>query len=253
MSIASEKDLIGIKNAGKAVAITLKKMREFAKPGMSTKTLDDYGLSVLSAFGAIPAPMKDYSFPGFTCISVNHEVCHGIPSHNRILQEGDLVNIDVSAELNGYYADNGGSFVLGKDTQGLEPLVQASKEILQEAVSRIKDRVRIADIGGFIHQAAKKRGFTVIKNLCGHGVGKKLHESPFEIACFRDRLNRERFRSNSVIALETFISTKANLVYEMADGWTMKPKDNSFVAQHEHTLIVTNGEPIVVTAENEIY
>lgn len=253
MSIASEKDLIGIKNAGKAVAITLKEMREFAKPGMSTKTLDDYGLSVLSAFGAIPAPMKEYNFPGFTCISVNHEACHGIPSHRRILQEGDLVNIDVSAELDGYYADNGGSFVLGKDTQGLEPLVQASKEILQEAVGQIKDRVRISDVGGFIHQAAKKRGFTVIKNLCGHGVGKKLHEKPFEIACFRDRLNRDRFHRNSVIALETFISTKANLVYEMADGWTMRPKDNSFVAQHEHTLIVTDSEPIVVTADNEIY
>ena len=253
MSIASEKDLIGMKNAGKAVAITLKKMREFAKPGMSTKTLDDYGFSVLNAFGAISAPMKDYNFPGFTCISINHEACHGIPSHHRILQEGDLVNIDVSAELDGYYADNGGSFILGKDEQGLDPLVQASKEILEEAIGKITDRVRISEVGGFIHQAAKKRGFTVVKNLCGHGVGRKLHEAPFEIPCFRDRLNRERFRKNSVIALETFISTKANLVYEMADGWTMLPKDNSFVAQHEHTLIVTDSEPIIVTAANEIF
>ncbi|NRB50922.1 MAG: type I methionyl aminopeptidase [Saprospiraceae bacterium] len=253
MSIASEKDLIGMKNAGKAVAITLKKMREFAKPGMSTKTLDDYGFSVLNAFGAISAPMKDYNFPGFTCISINHEACHGIPSHHRILQEGDLVNIDVSAELDGYYADNGGSFILGKDEQGLDPLVQASKEILEEAIGKITDRVRISEVGGFIHQAAKKRGFTVVKNLCGHGVGRKLHEAPFEIPCFRDRLNRERFRKNSVIALETFISTKANLVYEMADGWTMRPKDNSFVAQHEHTLIVTDSEPIIVTAANEIF
>lgn len=253
MSIASEKDLIGIQNVGKAVAITLKKMREFAKPGMSTKTLDEYGLSILSSFGAISAPMKEYDFPGHTCISLNHEVCHGIPSHNRILQEGDLVNIDVSAVLNGYYGDNGGSFILGADQQGLEPLVQASKEILKEAVDKISHRVRIADLGGFIHQAAKKRGFTVIKNLCGHGVGRKLHEPPYEIACFRDRLNRGRFRKNSVVALETFISTKANFVYEMSDGWTMRPKDNSFVAQHEHTLIVTDGKPMVVTADNEIY
>ena len=253
MSIASEKDLIGIKNAGKAVAITLKKMREFAKPGMSTKTLDEYGLFILNEFGAVPAPMKEYNFPGVTCISVNHEACHGIPSHARILEEGDLVNIDVSAEVDGYYADNGSSFVLGKDKQGLEPLVQASKEILQEAIDKITDRVRISDIGGFIHQAARKRGFTVVKNLCGHGVGKKLHEAPYEIPCFRDRLNRERFRKNSVIALETFISTKANFVYEMSDGWTMRPKDNSFVAQHEHTLIVTEGKPIIITADNDIY
>lgn len=253
MSIASEKDLLGIQNAGRAVAVTLKKMRAFAKPGMSTKTLDEYGFALLKSFGAIPAPMKDYDFPGYTCISVNHEVCHGIPSANRILQEGDLVNIDVSAELNGYYGDNGGSFILGKDHQGLEALVKASQEILKEAIDKISDRVRIADVGGFIHQAAKKRGFTVIKNLCGHGVGRKLHEPPYEIACFRDRLNRERFRKNTVVALETFISTKANFVYEMADGWTLQPKDNSFVAQHEHTLIVTDGKPVIVTADNQIY
>lgn len=253
MSIASEKDWVGIQNAGKAVAITLRKMQAFAQVGMSTQILDEYGFSVLTEFGAVPAPKKDYNFPGYTCISLNHEACHGIPSAERFLQEGDLVNIDVSAELDGYYADNGSSFVLGPDHQELVPLVNASKEILQAAIAQISDRVKIADVGGFIHQEARKRGFTVIKNLCGHGVGRKLHEAPYEIPCFRDRFNRERFRKNSVIALETFISTRANMVFEMEDGWTMKAKDNSFVAQHEHTLIVTDGAPIIVTAENGIF
>ena len=228
-------------------------MREYARIGMSTLELDEYGYSIMRSFGANPAPKKDYNFPGYTCISVNQEVCHGIPSSQKILKEGDLVNIDVSAELNGYYGDNGGSFILGNDLQQLQPLVDASQEILHLAMAEIKDRVRISDVGGFIEREARKRGFQVIKNLCGHGIGRKLHEAPREIPCFRDRFNRERFRKNSVIALETFISTRARLVYETSDGWTMKTRDNkSFVAQHEHTLIVTEGKPVILTKNNGI-
>ena len=252
MSINSAKDLEGIQNAGRAVAVTLKKMREYTQPGMSTKELDDYGYELLRSMGANPAPKKDYDFPGWTCISLNHEVCHGIPSATRIMKEGDLVNIDVSAELNGYYGDNGGSFILGKDTRGLEPLVQASRDILYKAIDNLKSRVKISALGGLIEKEAKKRGYRVIKNICGHGIGRKLHESPHEIPCFRDRWNRERFKKNSVIALETFISTKARYVHQAADGWTLLTKDRSFVAQHEHTLIVTDGRPIIVTVENGI-
>ena len=252
MSIKSEQDLQGIKDAGQAVALTLKKMREYASPGMSTKELDDFGYGLLRSMGANPAPKKDYGFPGWTCISLNQEVCHGIPSDSRILEEGDLVNIDVSAELNGYYGDNGGSFILGEDIRGLEPLVRASREILYEAIENLKSRMRISSLGGLIEQRARKRGYQVIRNICGHGIGRKLHEAPQEIPCFRDRWNRERFKKDSVIALETFISTKARYVYQAKDGWTLKTKDNSFVAQHEHTLIVTDGYPVIVTAENGI-
>lgn len=238
--------------AGEAVAVTLRKMREFAKVGMSTKELDDYGYEILRSFGANPAPQKDYDFPGYTCISVNHEVCHGIPSETTILQEGDLVNIDVSAELNGFYGDNGSSFILGEDHQNLQPLVDASREILNLAVNKVRSRMKIADLGGFIEREAKKRGYRVVKNICGHGIGRKLHENPREIPCYNDRFNRERFRKNTVIALETFISTRARYVYEAEDGWTLKTKDNSFVAQHEHTLIVKDGKPVILTSANGV-
>ncbi len=252
MSVDTQADLIGIQEAGRAVAVTLKKMQEYAEVGMSTKELDEYGYQLLKAFGAVPAPKKEYGFPGYTCISINHEVCHGIPSERTILRDGDLVNIDVSAELNGFYGDNGGSFVLGQDYRNLEPLVQASKEILYKAISKIKGGVRIMDIGGLIETEAKRRGYKVIKNLCGHGTGRKLHEEPREIPCYRDRFNRGRFRKNSVIALETFISTRTQQVYEAGDGWTLMTKDKSFVAQHEHTLMVTEGYPVILTEENGI-
>ena len=251
MSINTKEELQGIKDASNAVAVTLKKMREYTQIGMSTKELDEYGYQLLQDFGANPAPKKDYNFPGWTCISLNQEVCHGIPSEKRIIRDGDLVNIDVSAELNGYYADNGGSFVIGKDYRNLNPLVQASQEILHLAIQRIQNKVRISDVGGLIENEARKRGFQVIKNICGHGVGRKLHESPREIPCYRDRMNRGRFRTNSVIALETFISTKSNYVYQAEDGWTLQT-DDSFVAQHEHTLMVTEDGTLVLTADNGI-
>lgn len=252
MSIESKVELNGMKEAGQAVAVTLKRMMDYAKVGMTTLELDEYGKSILDSFGAVSAPKKDYNFPGYTCISVNNEACHGIPSASKILKEGDLVNIDVSAELDGFYGDNGCSFVLGEDIHGFTPLIEASREILYLAIGKIKGGVRIADIGGFIEREAKKRGFQVVRNLCGHGIGRKLHEMPTEIPCFKDRTNKMRFRRNSVIALETFISTRAKYVYETSDGWTMKTRDNSFVAQHEHTLVVTDDYPVIVTEGNGV-
>jgi methionyl aminopeptidase len=252
MLIRTKADLKGIAEAGKAVAVTLRKMREFTKPGISTKELDDYGKEILESFGAVSAPFKDYKFPGCTCISVNYEVCHGIPKETTIIKEGDLVNIDVSAALNGYYGDNGGSFIVGEDSQELQRLVTASQEILNLAIPQIKSGGRISDLGGFIEKEAKKRGFEVIRNLCGHGVGKSLHEEPSEIPCFRDKNNKLRFRKNTVIALETFISTKAKEVAQLDDKWTYVTNDQSFVAQHEHTLIVTDGKPVILTKANGI-
>ncbi|MDN5200308.1 type I methionyl aminopeptidase [Fulvivirgaceae bacterium BMA10] len=252
MSIRSSNDLAGMVQASEAVAETLRKMTYYAKPGMSTLELDEYGYQILRSYGANPAPKKEYGFPGWNCISINNEAAHGVPSDKVILKEGDLVNIDVSAELNGYFGDNGSSFVLGKDKKQLEPLVSASKEILYSAISRIRGGVKIAAIGAFIESEAKKRGFTTIKNLVGHGIGRKLHDEPFELPNFNDRSNFQRFRKNTVVALETFISTNARYVYEMSNGWTMKPKDNSYIAQHEHTLIVTDGHPMILTRNNGI-
>ncbi len=252
MSIETKAELQGMEAVGRAVAMTLKSMQEYARPGMSTLELDQYGATILATFGARSAPKKDYNFPGVTCISVNHEICHGIPRATTILREGDLVNIDVSASLNGYYGDNGCSFVLGEDKQHLQPLVDASRSILKLAISEIKSNVRISAIGGLIEREARKRGFRVIKNLCGHGIGRRLHEAPREIPNFKDHFNRGRLRKNMVIALETFISTRGQIAYEQADGWTMQTKDRSFVAQHEHTLVVTDGAPIILTAGNGV-
>ncbi|MFD2522722.1 type I methionyl aminopeptidase [Emticicia soli] len=253
MSISKEDELEGMKKVSEAVAITLREMRNHAKPGMTTKELDNFGAEILANLGAKSAPLLTYNFPGATCISVNHEVAHGIPSEKTVLQEGDLINIDVSAELNGFWSDNGGSFVLGADTNQHQALVEASKTILKKAISQIKGGVKIADIGRLIETEAKKSGYKVIRNLTGHGVGRSLHEEPHEIANFYDRYNTDRFRKNSVVAVETFISTHSTMADTQSDGWTLLGNRGGYVAQHEHTIIVTSGQPIILTEMNEIW
>lgn len=253
MSIKTEAELIGMQKASAAVAHTLKAMRNYAQPGMTTKELDNYGAALLADFGAKSAPYLTYRFPGCTCISVNNEFCHGIPSDSRMLQEGDLVNVDVSAELNGFWSDNGGSFVVGRDINQHQKLVDASKQILQKAIQNIRGGVRISDIGYLMETEAKKRGYKVIKNLTGHGIGRSLHEEPSEIANYRDRFNSTRFRKNSVVAIETFIATTSTYAETLTDGWTMVGNKGGFMAQHEHTIVVTDGKPIVLTEMNEIW
>lgn len=253
MSITSQEELLGMKQVSNAVAETLKQMRQHAVPGMSTLELDDFGGSILHQMGAKSAPRLTYGFPGWTCISVNNEVAHGIPTKDKILNEGDLINIDVSAELNGFWADNGGSFIIGRDLNRLQPLVDVSKQILKKAINQIKGGVRIADIGKLIEMQAKQAGYKVIKNLAGHGVGRSLHEEPHDILNHYDRHNTDRFKKNSIVAIETFIATDSTYANEQEDGWTLIGNRGGYVAQHEHTIMITNGAPIILTAANEIY
>ncbi|WP_439182634.1 type I methionyl aminopeptidase [Carboxylicivirga taeanensis] len=253
MSITKEAELIGMERISEIVGLTLKLMREYAKVGMSTKELDEYGGEILKSYGAKSAPFETYGFPGYTCISVNEEAAHGIPSEEKILKEGDLINIDVSAELDGFWSDNGGSFILGKDIYNHQPLVDASKQILYKAIHNIKGGVKIADIGDLIEVEAKKYGFKVIKNLAGHGVGRSLHEQPENILNYRVKTNKERFKKNTTVAIETFISTESTLAVELSDGWTLVGNKGGYVTQHEHTILVTDNQPVILTKSNDIW
>jgi methionyl aminopeptidase len=253
MSITTDAELIGMQKVSEAVASTLKAMSDYAQPGMTTKQLDEFGAKVLADFGAHSAPYLTYKFPGYTCISVNNEFCHGIPSDHIVLKDGDLINIDVSAELDGFWSDNGNSFVLGEDIHQHQPLVNASKEILHKAIFSIKGGVRISDIGHIIETEAKKRGYKVIKNLAGHGIGRSLHEEPSSILNFRDRYNLTRFKKNSVVAVETFIATASTFAETTEDGWTLVGNKGGFVAQHEHTIVITDVDPVILTSVNGIW
>jgi len=246
MTVESQKDIDGLKEIGKIVALTINEMKRHARVGMTTKELDDIGGQILKKYGAVPAPKTVYNFPGNTCISINHEIAHGIPG-NRKIQPGDLINIDVSAELGGYFADAGHSFVMPPYNPALTRLCDYTYKTMMKVISSLKHGVKMNEIGRIIQTEAKKGGYQVIQNLCSHGVGRSLHESPNEILPYYDRHDKRVLKEGMVITIEPFLSTGADYVVEQPDGWTLCLPDRSFAAQQEHTIIITKDQPIIVT------
>jgi len=245
MSIDGQHDVEGLKRAGAAVAEARDTMAQQVRAGVSTRELDEVGRDVLRRHGARSAPQLAYSFPGTTCISVNDELAHGIPS-DRKLRDGDLVNIDVSAELDGYWADSGASFAVGTVTPRLQHLLSTTREALADAMREVWAGAPIRNIGKAVERRAKRGGFRVIRDLCGHGVGRNIHEPPNVPNTF-DRRNNDVLHEGLVITIEPFLTTGATSIYEDDDGWTLRTPDGSVGAQFEHTMIVTRAEPIVVT------
>jgi methionyl aminopeptidase len=245
MIVKTEADLNGLKEIGKIVASIRDEMVSLTKPGVTTKELDDLAGELFEKFDAISGPKGEYDFPGFTCISVNEEVAHGIPSQ-RIILEGDIVNIDVSGSKNGYFADTGISFVVGKGEDILHKICDVVKEAFDEGLKMAKPGAKKSRIGKAVFQTARKHGLTVIKNLTGHGVGRSLHEAPDHIYNFNETWDDELLKEGMVIAFEPFISTKEEEVLQKDDGWTYVT-EQSFVSQYEHTIIITKEGPIILT------
>ena len=246
MTIQSEADLQGMRRIGQIVAATLTAMKAAMKPGMTTAELDDIGRRVLESYGARPAPEFFYQYPGATCISINEEVAHAIPGKRRI-RTGDLVNIDVSAELNGYVADTGASFPIGPVPPMLHALCAATKEALDAALAVAKAGNRLGDVQEAIDRVAQKHGFSVIRNLAGHGIGRHLHEAPNHVPDFARGRDQRRFQKGSVLTIEPFLSTGPRLAQETADGWTLVIARGHWAAQYEHTLVITDSEPLILT------
>lgn len=248
MTIGSENDLIALRRIGKIVAIARETMLDHVRAGVTTAELDAIGKEVLERNGAIPAPSKEYGFPGTTCISINHVVAHGIPGE-YVLKAGDVVNIDVSAALDGYYADTGSTAIVKPGGSALkEKLCACSLRALHKGIGKARAGARLSGIGRTIQQEARSDGFTVIRNLTGHGIGRKLHEEPEFILNYYDPRDTRLLTNGLVLAVETFVSTGAEYADEGEDGWALIAKDNSFVAQYEHTIVVTKNEPIILTA-----
>lgn len=248
MTIGSEEELIALRKIGKIVALARDEMLNKVTSGVTTAELDSFGKRILDQYGATSAPSRVYGFPGTTCISVNQVAAHGIPN-DTTLRSGDIVNIDVSAELDGYYADTGATTVVKPHQKpNRERLVECSRNALKQGLKQARAGAKINQIGRAIHLAAKAEGFRVIRNLSGHGIGRALHEEPDNILNFRDPRDHRLLTNGLVLAVETFVTTGAEFVEEGDDGWALICPDDSFVAQFEHTIVVTRNEPIILTA-----
>lgn len=246
MTIETQDDIVALQRIGKIVSMTLQRMLDAAEPGMTTRELDQLGQGLLEAHGARSAPKLTYNFPGYTCISINEEAAHGIPG-DRAIRAGDVLNVDVSAELGGYFADTGGTVVVPPGTAQKTRLCHATRTALAEAMQCARAGQRINRIGAAIERTAKAYGFKVIENLGSHGVGRALHEEPEHIAGYFDPSDTRILQEGMVITIEPFLSTKSRIVTEMADGWTLAGARGNLSAQYEHTMIITQGAPIVVT------
>lgn len=249
MIVTNEAQLQSLRRVGRLAAQVLERMQAHAQPGMRTAELDAFGGALLDEAGARSAPQLSYNFPGLTCISVNEEAAHGVPSE-RTLCVGDLINIDVSAELDGVFADTGGSFVLtpnnSADHELRQRLCRAALHARDIGVAAAQAGQRLNQIGKRIERAIHAAGFRNVRNLCGHGVGGALHEEP-TIRNYFDARDTELLQEGQVITIEPFLSTNVSRVCELADGWTLVGRPSSLFAQFEHTLVVTRDQPIIVT------
>jgi methionyl aminopeptidase len=246
MSIETEEQLEALRAAGRVVADAIRAMRAQVRVGVSTRELDEVGARVFARAGARSGPQLDYGFPGTNCISVNDEVVHGIPGSRR-LEDGDLVKLDVTAELNGYYADACVSVPVGRAPASYTRLAHASRRALNSGMRAARAGVPINKIGWAVEATVASYGYSVCRDLTGHGIGRRIHEPPNVPSFHHPRLG-QRLTDGLVITIEPIIAAGSGEVHDAGDGWTLKTRDGSCAAHFEHTIVITDKAPIVLTA-----
>jgi methionyl aminopeptidase len=245
MSIQSERDFKGLAAAGKVVRLAIEAMRSALRPGVTTGELDRIAGKVFAEHGARSAPNMVYGFPGNACISINEEAVHGIPG-DRLVREGDLVKLDVTAEKDGYMADAAVTVAVPPVADEHHQLMQCARAALYKALTVAKAGARVNEIGRAVEREVKRSGFAVIRELSGHGIGRSIHEEP-SVLNYYDPTYHARLTDGLVITIEPIITTRSGRVVEERDGWTIRTADRNPVAHFEHTMVITKGRPVVLT------
>jgi methionyl aminopeptidase len=246
MSVDSPDELAGLKAAGRVVAATIRAMRRAVRPGITTGELDAIAARELARAGARSGPALDYGFPGSTCISVNDEAVHGIPGKRR-LRRGDLVKLDVTAELDGFYADSCRTVFVGDPRPQAVRLVRTAEQALSAAMKVARTGAALNAIGAMVEETVHRRGFSVCDGLMGHGIGRRIHEAPDVPNTFERGLSHP-LTEGLVITIEPLVAAGGPAVVLSRDGWTVSTVDASLSAHVEHTLVIRDGAPLVLTA-----
>jgi len=246
MCIETEAELLALREAGRVVRLALEAMRAAVAAGVTTVALDKVGARVLRANGARSAPKLVYDFPGENCISVNDEIVHGVPS-SKVLRDGDLVKLDVTVEKDGFMADAAISVPVGRVAARTLALAEAAERAFHAALREVRPGRRTCDVGAAVEAAVAKRGFSVVRALTGHGIGRTIHEPP-TVPNWADPTERAWLEDGMVITVEPIISAGSGEMVEDPDGWTLRTADGSLAAHFEHTLVVRKGAPLLLTA-----
>jgi methionyl aminopeptidase len=246
MSIESAGDLDGMKEAGRVTTEALDALQRAVAEGITTAQLDAIAEAVLTRNGAKSAPAMVYGFPGTVLISVNDEIVHGIPGARR-LQRGDLVSLDVTVEKDGYFADAARSVMVGEGSQRARDLIAAAESSLRAALRVARAGTPVNEIGRAVQGEVRRRGFSVVRGLCGHGVGRTIHEEP-QVPNVFDRSVRDLLTEGLVLTIEPMITAGSAYPVQSPDGWTIKTRDGSLAAHCEHTLVITKDAPLILAA-----
>ena len=246
MSIDSETDLRGMREVSRVAAIARDALAAAAQPGTTPRDLDELCGEIYRHHGAHSAPRHFYSAPVNAFISVNDVIVHGLPTGRR-LKDGDLVKIDVTPMLAGYVSDTATTVVIGVGSRVAKQLALCAQEAFFSSLQFVRPGNRVREIGRAIESCVRSQGFQVVRGLTGHGVGRQIHEEP-TIPNYDERRQSDRIRMDSVLAIEPMISAGSGEVVERSDGWTICTVDRSVTAHYEHTIVVRDGEPLILTA-----
>lgn len=245
MSIDNDEQLEGLRRAGRVAALARDAMQAAVAPGVSTADLDEVASAVLRRHGARSGPNMVYDFPGVTCISINDEIVHGIPGARRLV-DGDIVTLDVTIELDGYFADTAVTVPVGTGSRRNLALIEAARASFERALLAARAGAPLAGIGGTVEREVRRRGFRVFRDLCGHGIGRTIHEPP-EVLNYRHPDVHTRLHEGLVITVEPLVASGIGRTRLDADGWTVRSADGMPASHHEHTLVIRGEHPEILT------
>ena len=253
VTIKSKKEIELMREACKVVALTHKAIEDAIKPGMTTAELDKIAEDTMKKYGAISAE-KGYNpgikgvppYPAATCISINDEVIHGVPSNKRIIQDGDIVSVDLVALKNGFNGDAARTYLVGNVSKAAKRLVEVTKQAFFEGIKYAKKGNRIGDVSHAIGEYVKSQGYSVVREFEGHGIGRNMHEAP-EIPNYGKAGRGIRLEPGMTLAIEPMVIQGKPNILELDDGWTIITEDGSLAAHYENTILITENEPEVLT------
>lgn len=244
--IKSHREIELMKEAGRILAITHEEIRKIIKPGISTYDIDKLGEEVIRSYGCVPSFLNYNGYPASICTSVNDEVVHGIPSKDRILQEGDIISLDAGVIYKGYHSDSARTYPVGKVSEKAERLMKVTKESFFEGLKMCRDGNHVNDISKAVFDYITARGYSAVRDLVGHGVGASLHEAP-EVPNFTRPRKGPKLKAGMTIAVEPMINIGTYEVEWLDDDWTVVTADGELSSHYENTILITEGDPVILS------
>ena len=251
ITVKSEREIELMTQAGQILENVHNELAKELHAGMTTKDVDRLGEEIIRSYGCIPSFLDYNGYPASICVSVNDEVVHGIPSEHRFLRDGDIVSLDAGVIYKGYHSDAARTYGIGAISQEAEKLIQVTRECFFEGIKYAKEGNHLFDISGAIGRYAQERGYGVVRDLCGHGIGTALHEAP-EIPNYGKPGHGPRLQKNMTIAVEPMVNAGDYEVRVLDNGWTVVTADGSLSAHYENSLLVTDGEPEILTFADDM-